>query len=118
MICGMESAISSYSCVYCKYPSEQYNKAFLTKMVQKQLTTLFNVTRNQSQKFGCIHPPLFLNVATDHGNTRYSGLVVPKFTNIYTSKHVTPYIHILVMHVFLHKYENLVFHTALYGEVK
>ena len=41
----------------------------MKKMVQEQLMTLFLV------KFGCIHPPLFLNVAIDH--------VIPDILHLY-----------------------------------
>ena len=71
-VCGIESALSTYPCVWCKCPSSQrYNMEMHWSFSDKQMgaRTIDDIIschkRPKSQKFGCANPPLF-PIAIDH----------------------------------------------------
>ena len=73
IICGIESATSKYSCVWCKCPSsERFDMSKEWSFLNEEngarmVDDIISCHRKpKSQKFGCIHPPLFPNIVIDH----------------------------------------------------
>ena len=83
IICGIEAAMSNYSCVWCKCPSSQrydMSKEWSFSDTENGARTNDDIIsccgkKPKSQKFGCIHPPLFQNIAIDH--------VIPDILHLY-----------------------------------
>ena len=56
MICGIESATSNYSCVWCKCSSSEHHNMAKHWSFSEQLMTLFLVTKSQNlKKFGILY---------------------------------------------------------------
>ena len=82
IVCGIEAATSKYSCIWCKCPSsERYDmsKEWSFSDTEKGARTNDDIIlchkQQKSLKFGCIHLPLFQNVAIDH--------VIPDILHLY-----------------------------------
>ena len=82
IICGIEAAMSNYSCVWCKCPSSQcydMSKEWFFSDTENGARTNDDIIschkKPKSQKFGCIHPPLFQNIAIDH--------IIPDILHLY-----------------------------------
>ena len=82
IVCGIEAATSKYSCIWCKCPSSECydtSKEWSFSDTEKGARTNDDIIschkQRKSLKFGCIHPPLFQNVAIDH--------VIPDILHLY-----------------------------------
>ena len=82
IIYGIESATSTYSCVWCKCPSSErpdMSKQWSFSDKGKGARTVDDIVachlKSRREKYGCIHPPLFQTINIDH--------VIPDILHLY-----------------------------------
>ena len=75
IICGLESATSTYACIWCRCPSGQrYNmsKEWSITDPKKGARTIAEITachtmaKSSSKRYNCAHAPLFPTIPLDH----------------------------------------------------
>ena len=73
IVCGIESAMATYSCVWCTCASSErhdMSKDWSITDVDKGARTIDSIIschkKSKNKRLGCIHLPLFQTIAVDH----------------------------------------------------
>ena len=75
LVCGIDSATAKYSCIWCKYPSDQRNDMQLVWSITdsehgartvEEISRMSTLGKFSKKRFNCSHKPMFDFIPIDH----------------------------------------------------